>query len=168
MTVRAWAFGLAGVAVLVAGFTGLAAPRQVERSPSVVPLPLCEDRRFEGADYVVCDIDPEQYGLVIAHNRPDGSSTATVRDWLAAQPSDARILLAMNAGMYRPDGASLGLLVEDGRVVAPLNLAEGEGNFFLRPNGVFAVSAQGRFEIVESQAFADSGGLPAYATQSAP
>ena len=51
----------------------------------------------------------------------------------AARLADAqgeRLQFAMNAGMFHPDFAPVGLLVINGREVSPLNLAEGEGNFF--------------------------------------
>ena len=54
-----------------------------------------------------------------------------------------RLAFAMNAGMYHADFGPVGLLVIDGRELAPLNVQAGEGNFFLRPNGVFFVDAAG-------------------------
>ncbi|REN20701.1 hypothetical protein DSI41_03725, partial [Mycobacterium tuberculosis] len=40
---------------------------------------------------------------------------------------------AVNAGMYHEDFSPVGLLVRDGREESPLNLADGAGNFFLKP-----------------------------------
>jgi uncharacterized protein YigE (DUF2233 family) len=66
-------------------------------------------------------------------------------DRLAAwQKAEGRMLtFGMNAGMYHADAGPVGLLVIDGRELAPLNLDDGQGNFFLKPNGVFLVDAQG-------------------------
>ncbi|RZI97880.1 MAG: hypothetical protein EOP39_27515, partial [Rubrivivax sp.] len=55
--------------------------------------------------------------------------------WLRGQGKT--LAFGMNAGMYHADASPVGLLVIDGREIAPLNLAGGEGNFFLKPNGVF-------------------------------
>ena len=70
--------------------------------------------------------------------------------WLAAR--NRQLVFAMNAGMYHADFSPVGLLVQDGREVAPLNLAPGAGNFFLKPNGVFLVSDAGP-RVVESSEY---------------
>lgn len=70
--------------------------------------------------------------------------------WLAGQ--GVRLDFAMNAGMYHPDFRPVGLLVIDGKEVAPLNLDPGVGNFFLQPNGVFFVGADGP-RVVESSEY---------------
>lgn len=71
--------------------------------------------------------------------------------WLAAR--NRQLVFAMNAGMYHADFSPVGLLVQEGREVAPLNLAAGTGNFFLKPNGVFLVSDAGP-RVVESSEYA--------------
>ncbi|MET3440679.1 uncharacterized protein YigE (DUF2233 family) [Variovorax paradoxus] len=70
--------------------------------------------------------------------------------WLAAR--NRQLVFGMNAGMYHADFSPVGLLVQDGREVAPLNLAPGAGNFFLKPNGVFLVSDAGP-RVVESSEY---------------
>lgn len=54
-----------------------------------------------------------------------------------------RILWAMNGGMYHADRRPVGLLVSDSHLLQPLNTAQGQGNFFLKPNGVFAFTLRG-------------------------
>ncbi|BEP50293.1 phosphodiester glycosidase family protein [Variovorax paradoxus] len=71
--------------------------------------------------------------------------------WLAAR--NRQLVFAMNAGMYHADFSPVGLLVQEGREEAPLNLAAGAGNFFLKPNGVFLVSDAGP-RVVESSEYA--------------
>jgi uncharacterized protein YigE (DUF2233 family) len=79
-----------------------------------------------------------------------------------------RLVLAMNAGMYEADLAPVGLFVADGRELHALNTAHGEGNFFLRPNGVFALTARGP-RIVETEAYAKAPPADVLlATQSGP
>lgn len=86
-------------------------------------------------------------------------------DWLAARGQ--RLSLAMNAGMFEPDFSPVGLLVADGREQAPLNLRDGKGNFYLKPNGVFALTATGP-RIVASSEFAGIEDHVRLATQSGP
>jgi len=66
-----------------------------------------------------------------------------------------RLILAMNAGMYEADLSPVGLFVADGRELNALNTRRGEGNFYLRPNGVFALTARGP-RIMDTGTFAKS------------
>jgi uncharacterized protein YigE (DUF2233 family) len=83
------------------------------------------------------------------------------------QARGQRLLFAMNAGMYRPDLSPVGLCVVDGRQLTALNLADGNGNFFLKPNGVFVVTSNGS-RIIESSKYAGPPGPVCLATQSGP
>lgn len=85
--------------------------------------------------------------------------------WLAARGRQLR--LGMNAGMYEPDFSPVGLLVIDGKEIAPLNLREGRGNFYLKPNGVFLLGAAGA-QIVEASAYPSVAAGVRLATQSGP
>ena len=78
-----------------------------------------------------------------------------------------KLVFGMNGGMYHGDLSPVGLYIENGRQLAPLNLASGEGNFFLKPNGVFYVSASGA-HVVEASAFAKVSERVTLATQSGP
>jgi len=57
-----------------------------------------------------------------------------------ARRNGRRVVWAMNAGMYHPDRSPVGLLVSGGEERAPLVTRRGTGNFFLMPNGIFAVT----------------------------
>lgn len=86
--------------------------------------------------------------------------------WLAGR--NRQLLFAMNAGMYHADFSPVGLLVQDGREVSPLNLSAGAGNFFLKPNGVFLVSDAGPRVVESSEYPALSKKGVRLATQSGP
>lgn len=84
-----------------------------------------------------------------------------------AEGSGGKLLFAMNAGMFHPGHAPVGLFVEEGVTRTPLVLQGGRGNFFMRPNGVFYIYDAGA-GIMESARFAKSGIRPRLATQSGP
>ncbi len=52
----------------------------------------------------------------------------------------------MNGGIYDKAYAPLGLYIEDGKQLTPVNRSAGGGNFFIRPGGVFLVE-NGRAKI---------------------
>jgi uncharacterized protein YigE (DUF2233 family) len=85
--------------------------------------------------------------------------------WLSGR--NQHLDFAMNAGMYKTDFSPVGLLVEDGREISRLNVADGTGNFFLKPNGVFYVSATGP-RIVETTEYPALANGVRLATQSGP
>lgn len=164
---------IAGAIVSVAAVAAIAAFELTRADRAAVGLDdvrlpsICEDLRVPEARYIVCTVDPRFHDLRVVHNAAAGPETATVADW-AAGSGNADLLLAMNAGMYRPDGSPLGLLIEDGDVLSPLDTGAGEGNFYLRPNGVFAVARDGRFLVAETEAFRDEAPPVRFATQSGP
>lgn len=90
-------------------------------------------------------------------------------DRLAAwQKAQGRALtFGMNAGMYHADASPVGLLVIDGRELSPLNLDDGQGNFFLKPNGVFLVTADGA-RVVDAVDYPAVKDGVRWATQSGP
>jgi uncharacterized protein YigE (DUF2233 family) len=88
-----------------------------------------------------------------------------LKSWLASR--NQRLRFAMNAGMFQPDFSPVGLLVQEGQQVSPLNLSDGTGNFFLQPNGVFFVSESGPRIVTSTEYPALAQGVR-LATQSGP
>ena len=65
-----------------------------------------------------------------------------------------------NAGIYDRQNRPLGLYVEDGKTLVPLNMAHGNtvsGNFSLLPSGVFAIYPDGHAAVRTSDAFKADG-----------
>jgi len=52
-------------------------------------------------------------------------------------------LTLMNGGIFEPGGIPSGLFVQGGKVLRPVNGREGDGNFYLKPNGIFLIGDQG-------------------------
>jgi uncharacterized protein YigE (DUF2233 family) len=92
-------------------------------------------------------------------------SLGKVKAQLESRGDAVRFL--MNGGMFKPDGSPVGLYVEDGKILVPLERGSGPGNFFMKPNGVFFLTASGAAGIAETGAFARLP-LPSFATQSGP
>jgi uncharacterized protein YigE (DUF2233 family) len=146
------------------------------RSPAPPPIIVggelpgpCRDASFETVSYVVCEIDLHAYGIAVFHAGADGKPFGSLEKFDKARAGEGRpVLLAMNAGMYHEDLSPVGLLVENGQEKAPLNLADGTGNFFLKPNGVFLIGKDGKAAIMETNAYAAAKPDVAFATQSGP
>jgi len=68
------------------------------------------------------------------------SSIHRVREALASRGKD--LAFAINGGIFSEQFTPLGLYIEDGRRYYQLNRGGGGGNFFLKPNGVFYITAR--------------------------
>lgn len=94
------------------------------------------------------------------------ASFAALRRQLASEGK--AIAFATNAGIYERGPKPCGLTVCDGKELVPLNLRDDEGNFYLKPNGVFFVDAVGKAGVMESQEYARAGLKPRLASQGGP
>ncbi len=77
------------------------------------------------------------------------------------------LLFAMNGGMFTQDYSPVGLLIVDGKVLKPLNICGGDGNFFLKPNGVFYLTTDKKAGVCKSEDFEKVKNVE-FATQSGP
>lgn len=68
--------------------------------------------------------------------------------------ADPQVAFAMNGGIFERPEEATGLLISGGTEIHPVNLANGAGNFFLKPNGILFRTSDGKWRIVESVEFA--------------
>ena len=119
-------------------------------------------------NYLVYRIDPQKDQLRLFWQDPQGNRFGSFRrlqDYLATQ--SRQLVFAMNAGIFSTEYAPLGLHIDDGRILRPLNSAKGWGNFFLKPNGVFFI-ANKKAAVVDTVTYAKLKVKPDIATQSGP
>src|SRR5689334_1870342 len=136
--------------------------------PVVAPALTCSQMKFRDTPATVCEVTIGSDRLQLFLKDTAGMPFTSFRrldQALAARGE--QLTFAMNAGMYREDYSPLGLLVTDGRQLHQLNLASGYGNFYLKPNGVFMLSASGA-RIVESSEYRSLLDPAVLATQSGP
>ncbi|HCN76858.1 MAG TPA: hypothetical protein DIT13_06645 [Verrucomicrobiales bacterium] len=130
-------------------------------------------------------IEPVKYEGALYHVRripPGGHSRLELR-WLdaAGQPlvhfgglkkqlatEGKKIAFATNAGLYEKGPRPCGLTIIEGRELVPLQLGEGFGNFYLKPNGVFFLDDKTGPGIMETTGYAALSLRPRLAQQSGP
>ncbi|TIS14327.1 MAG: hypothetical protein E5X09_05880, partial [Mesorhizobium sp.] len=107
----------------------------------VAALPPCRNHTFETATYLVCETDPKHYSIELFWKDPDGKLYQSLHNLRSAQQAAGRTMLfGINAGMYHPNLAPVGLYVERGQQIASAKTGAGSGNFSMQPNGVFYLS----------------------------
>ena len=126
----------------------------------------CRAQLFEEARFTVCSAKGGT--IEVRTSGPDDRPYRSFAGLEAALGPRARqVAFAMNAGMFDEDGHAIGLLVEDGKQLHPINRREGGGNFHMMPNGVFLVRRDGTAQVVTSADYSASPEI-AFATQSGP
>ena len=121
-----------------------------------------------GKRFTVCRVNVRQERLQLFHRDETGQPFkrfGRLTRWVEARGQ--KVVFAMNAGMYHADLSPVGLFVADGQQLAPLNTANGDGNFYLKPNGVFILTEAGA-RVVESSEYPKLRERVILATQSGP
>ncbi|WP_273524951.1 phosphodiester glycosidase family protein [Rhodosalinus sediminis] len=139
-------------------------------APLAAPLAAadCRPLEHEGRPYTVCEVTPEHDDLRLFHSDATGAPYGHFGTLEAAlEDRGLRLGPAMNAGMYHPDRAPVGLYVEEGEERMYLVTSDGPGNFGLLPNGVLCLRP-GRADVIETRAFARRAPACRFATQSGP
>ena len=152
------------IALLFAAATGLAA----HSNRVLADTGPCHSMEYEGAAYTVCEVDFLRHTIRLYWDRPDGTPYA----YLSALPRDlengrGRLLFATNAGMFNSKLKPVGLYVEQGQELVRASTKPGKGNFHMKPNGIFYISA-GNAAVAETQAFLKQRPQAELATQSGP
>jgi uncharacterized protein YigE (DUF2233 family) len=141
----------------------LPSPGLVAASESAC-APLVHNQR----SFVVCSFDIEKDAIRLFLRSKDGERYGSF-DRLAADLTrrGEALIFAMNAGMYDPAYEPVGLHVEEGKLLHSANNRDGNGNFHLKPNGVFWVG-KGSAGVTETGRFLARPTKTLYATQSGP
>ena len=134
----------------------------------------CSDVSFEHSIYIVCTFDAASSDLRLfwrdAHGEPYRQFDRLADE---IQARGDTLQFALNAGMYTTDFVPVGLYIENGETLRPLNTRSIDAppaqvpNFYKQPNGVFYL-ANGRAGILTTSAYADADLSPRFATQSGP
>lgn len=107
-------------------------------------------QEIEGVKYHVLRVAPEALRIVWQDEQGRGLERfPQAADYLKRRGLEP--LVMMNGGIFEPGCIPSGLLVQDARVLRPLNLKDGEGNFYLKPNGVFLIGSKGAAVIAATE-----------------
>lgn len=113
-------------------------------------------------------VNPKKHELKLYWKDDRNSNFGSIQNlklWL--ESNKRKLVFAMNAGMYKQDGSPQGLYIENKKTLSPLDTSSGNGNFYLKPNGVFYLTITNTAVVCNTALFKDSGDIK-YATQSGP
>jgi uncharacterized protein YigE (DUF2233 family) len=138
------------------------------------PADPCAQKIFEGSRFTVCMFDARADDAELIWRDSAGQALRGFGVLEASGRIDAgRVRFAMNAGMFEQSGAPLGLFVAGGKADRGIRTDNGNGNFFLKPNGVLLFDAQDRVRVVTTGGYLRLHrrrleNVPRWATQSGP
>jgi uncharacterized protein YigE (DUF2233 family) len=98
-------------------------------------------------------------------NQETFKSINNLKDWV--EKDNKKLVFAMNGGMYKQNNLPQGLYIEDKKVLTPLDTTSGNGNFYLKPNGVFYITTDNHPFICQTDSLINFENIQ-YATQSGP
>lgn len=125
---------------------------------------------YEGGSYLIYRVDKDDRPRLQLAWLDEGGKPLLDFNGLSRQLAarGRHILFATNAGIYEHGPRPCGLTICVGQELVPLNLKAGEGNFYLKPNGVFYLDDQTGPGVMDAEEYARSGLRPRLATQSGP
>jgi uncharacterized protein YigE (DUF2233 family) len=125
--------------------------------------PSNEDDRF--VSYIV---NPKKQNLEFFWKNEKGEhfkNAENLISWLKSKSK--KLLFSTNGGMYKKDNSPQGLYIENKIVKSEIDTSNGNGNFYLKPNGVFYLTTDKKPIICKTEDFVNNGKIK-YATQSGP
>jgi len=90
---------------------------------------------------------------------------------MGLQEDRKELVFATNGGMFSPQMNPVGLYIENGKTINPIDMTDKpSGNFYMKPNGVFLIEKSGNAKVVSSPDFVarNQAANTLFATQSGP
>lgn len=113
-------------------------------------------------------VDPKKQDLQLYWKNDKGEILMSLENLKThVETKGLNLKFAMNGGMYQEDHTPLGLFIQNGKVIRQLNKANAQGNFYLKPNGVFYLNNDNTACVCATEAFKNNGTIK-FATQSGP
>ncbi len=113
-------------------------------------------------------INPKGANIELYWKDDDGQTFKNIQNLKSyLEKKGKRLRFAMNGGMYEKDNFPKGLFVQNQKTLRELDIQDGEGNFYLKPNGVFYLTTDGAAFITQTSNFKNDGEVR-FATQSGP
>lgn len=124
---------------------------------------------YRNQDFYSYVVDLTKSNLSFNSKTKSGEWIKTInrlKNYLSLQ--NKTLIFATNGGMFNQNFNPVGLYIENGKELFHINLGDGKGNFFLKPNGIFYINKWGGAGIIESSVYPKIKGKLKYATQSGP
>jgi uncharacterized protein YigE (DUF2233 family) len=127
-----------------------------------------QTKLYDDARFVSYIVNPKKQNILFffKNNKNENFGNASkLKKWLKTQKKE--LLFATNGGMYKKDHSPQGLYIEKNKIISKIDTTSGNGNFYLKPNGIFYFTNDKKVSICETTKFVENKNIE-YATQSGP
>jgi len=131
-------------------------------------LALSKNEIVEDELFISYIVNPKKQNLEFFWKNEKGENFKNAENlisWLKSK--NKKLLFSTNGGMYKKDNSPQGLYVENTITKSEIDALNGNGNFYLKPNGVFYLTTEKNPIICKTEDFVNNGMIK-YATQSGP
>ncbi len=131
-------------------------------------LALSKNEIVEDELFISYIVNPKKQNLEFFWKNEKGENFKNAENlisWLKSK--NKKLLFSTNGGMYKKDNSPQGLYVENTITKSEIDALNGNGNFYLKPNGVFYLTTEKNPIICKTEDFVNNGKIK-YATQSGP
>ncbi len=136
--------------------------------PLIVLYPFKVDNHFANSEILYYVVNPKTQDLKFFWKDDKGNilkSILNLKNYV--ESNNMSLIFAMNGGMYKKDSTPLGLFIKNKEKLSSINTAEGNGNFYMKPNGIFYITKEKSPIICKTSEFIYSENIE-FATQSGP
>ncbi|MBV6878261.1 phosphodiester glycosidase family protein [Epilithonimonas ginsengisoli] len=128
----------------------------------------CSDKIKNEKDYVIFEANPKTENIKFYWKNDSGQVIKSINNLKKhVESKNENLKFAMNGGMFEINNIPKGLYIENFKILNKIDTSNGNGNFYLQPNGVFYLTKNNEAKIVETQKFRYNSNIE-YATQSGP
>lgn len=122
----------------------------------------------ENENFVIYTVNTKLETIKLYYKNNKGinfGSIENVKKYLKAKKQ--KLLFATNGGMYKKDHSPQGLFIENNILKSKIDTLNGNGNFYLKPNGIFYLTDNNIPIICKTEDYIQNNQVK-YATQSGP
>ncbi len=128
-------------------------------------LPVAKRITFKGQEFDTYVVDVRRHPIQMFWKDRNSQIYGSLGNLKAELGIEGKkLLFATNGGMFTPNQNPVGLYIENNELHEILDTSRGNGNFYLKPNGVFSVDSE-RAYVQETFGYT---GISKFATQSGP
>ena len=104
-------------------------------------------------DFVFYTANPRQQQVWMYLKDRNGTNYGSIANLKSSLNQNIELLFATNGGMYKKDKSPQGLFISGGVVHFPIDTAVGDGNFYMKPNGIFYVDINNKAVVCRTEDF---------------
>ena len=118
--------------------------------------------------FIAIEVDPKIQNLEFYWKNDNGQIIKNFNNLKTiVEGKGEQLLFAMNGGMFKKDYSPQGLFIQNFEIKSSLDTLNGNGNFYLKPNGIFFITKDNKPYICNTAQYTANTDVK-FATQSGP